>query len=97
MPTVTLVYGLVGKKVKLALSTTAQAITVTDTSPNKSVRVQIVCNSAWLYASEDEGATADNWLSVAAGQALAFDTGSNGFSFYAKATAGVPYLHFLQL
>lgn len=96
MPAYTLT-GVAGAKSKNALSTSAQAFTIAPVSGRLEAKVQIVCNSAWLYGSADHGATADDWLTVGAGTVFAIDVGPGGFTFYAKVGSGSPNLHVVEL
>jgi hypothetical protein len=93
MATITLT-GTQGAKQKQALSTDALAITIAKPSGSPGGRCQVIGNEEWLYGSADHGATADDWLTVAAGVPM---TMASGMTFYAKVASGTPNLHFVEV
>lgn len=91
-------HGVSGKKQTTPMTTTAVAIVVKPPGEFGGGKFQLVSNSAWLYSSQDEGATADNWLTVLAGATMTLDVvSSDGTTFYAKMPSGSANLHIVEL
>lgn len=88
-----------GYKHKVPLTTSAQLIAVSPGAGRTGGgRVQLIGNVDWMYSSQDEGSTPDDWVTVSAGRDGGFDTGSRSFSFYAKLPSGGPKnLHIVEL
>ncbi len=87
-----------GNHVRAAMTTTAVNFRLCSVEGMRAV--QLSSNVAWYYSSADAGATADDWIQVAAGQpqTLYIDSAkATGYkttkAFWARTASGAANLH----